>query len=109
MNLTPWRGIRESITTDYQTLAALGTSLNMATMRAVKGGASYLELYEGDILNPALYGLVAVDQRVHAIGGSSAALRPTFARAVLKSADHRLITWMTACLLDFISAGPLAL
>ncbi len=47
-------GFASQIETGYQTLAALGSSLSPALINVVNLGADYVELYEGDINNPAL-------------------------------------------------------
>ncbi|MGH7841985.1 MAG: hypothetical protein ACREQT_10750 [Candidatus Binataceae bacterium] len=47
------------MTTGYQTVSALGRSLGAAMSLAVKGGAEYLELYDGDLDNSSLQSTIA--------------------------------------------------
>jgi hypothetical protein len=47
-------GFASQIETGYQTLAALGSGLSTALNNVINLGADYVELYEGDINNPAL-------------------------------------------------------
>ena len=61
------------IDTGYQTIAALGANLPAAVATAVfGGGAAYFELYEGDILNPSLSGLISLMHKLLPLTNSSA-------------------------------------